>query len=288
MTSVSGANPDSIGAPPPTVDRVNVGDVALHVESRGSGAPVLIIGAADEDAEVYRGIAERLAETNTVLTYDRRGSGRSGRDGWPADSNRHADDAASLISSLGHADVTVLGTSAGGVVALRLALRHPDRLKAVLCFEPGVFAAVEEGQCFRARIEGEVVDHLARSPHDWLGAVEALGRAAVTDVADMTSLFTPPPGKEWFSLHTSAGAEALIRGDLPMTAEPFDAEAVQRCPLNLRFSHGTRSLPIFRRIAETLAASRDETPDVLSGVGHSIFYHPDEAVEYLRRTVEGR
>jgi pimeloyl-ACP methyl ester carboxylesterase len=275
-------NPDAlVGAPEPTIKRLEVEGARVYTEVRGSGDPVLLIGAADEDAEIYRGIAERLAVSNTVVTYDRRGTGRSDRANWPTDSARHADDAAALIRSLNLSDVVVLGASAGGIVALRLALRHPKPLKAVLSFEPGIFGIAEGGEELGRRVEGAVDDHLKSHPGDWQGATDVLGREAVSSVDDLTSLFTPPPGKEWFVRRAAANAESLIRGDMPLTKESFDPDSIADCPVTLRFSYGTASLPIFRAIAKSLAALRNEIPDVLEGASHSIFHHPNQATEYI-------
>jgi pimeloyl-ACP methyl ester carboxylesterase len=275
-------HPDGLaGASEPIVKRIEVEGAQIHTEVRGWGDPVLIIGAADEDAEVYRGIAERLAASNTVVTYDRRGTGRSDRTNWPSDSVRHADDAAALITNLNLSDVVVLGASAGGIVALRLALRHPKPLKTVLCYEPGIFGLAEAGEVLRQRIERAVKAHLTSNPGDWQGATDVLGREAVSSVDDLTSLFTPPPGQEWFVHRAAANAESLIRGDLPLTKESFDPNAVTDCPVTLRFSHGTASLPIFESITTSLAALRNESPDTLEGASHSIFYHPNQATEYI-------
>ncbi|CAN5867574.1 hypothetical protein BH23ACT4_BH23ACT4_14710 [soil metagenome] len=275
-------NPDALlGAAKPTIERIEIEGARIYTEVRGSGDPVLLIGAADEDAEIYREIAERLAVSNTVVTYDRRGSGRSDRSNWPSESARHADDAAALIRNLDLSDVVVLGASAGGIVALRLALLHPAPLKAVLSFEPGIFGVAEGGEELLGRVQGAVNEHLTSKPGDWQGATDVLGREAVSSVDDMTSLFSPPSGKEWFVRHAAANAESLIRGDLPLTKESFDPKSVADCPVTLRFSYGTASLPIFEAVAKSLAALRDEIPDVLEGVSHSIFYHPDQAAEYI-------
>jgi pimeloyl-ACP methyl ester carboxylesterase len=282
MTS-SGPNPDRLpGAAEPTVQWIEVEGARIYTEVRGSGAPVLVIGAADEDAEVYRGIAERLSDSHTVVTYDRRGTGRSDRVDWPSGSSRHADDAAALITLLDLRDVVVLGASAGGIVALRLAISNPDPLKAVLFYEPGIFGMAEGGEALRRRVDRAVDRHLESHPGDWQGAADALGREAVRSVNDLKSLFTPPHGKEWFVRRTGTNAESLIRGDLPLTEETFDPTAIADCPITLRFSHGTASLPIFATVAEGLAALRDESPDVLRGAGHSIFYHPDQAADYIK------
>lgn len=280
----SDANPDALdGAAVPLAGYMDVAGASLYTEVRGSGEPVLIVGAADEDAEIYRGIAERVAGDCRVLTYDRRGTGRSGSSGWPSDSIRHADDAAALIESLDLVGATVLGVSAGGVVALRLALRRPELLRTVLCFEPGVFHAVKGGAVFRLKAVRAVEDHLRENPNDWVGATDALGRAVVSSVKDRTSLFTPPPGREWFFHHAASDAESLIRGDMPLTGERFDSDEVASCPISLRFSYGTASLPIFQDIATTLAAHRNEQPDALDGLSHGIFLHPDEAAKYIAK-----
>ncbi len=284
MAAPPDTNPDALqGFPAAVTDYVPVEGSVLYTEVRGSGAAVLLVGAADEDAEFYRGIAERLATVSRVVTYDRRGTRRSGSEGWPTDSARHADDAAALVRILGLSPVTVLGASAGGIVVLRLALRHPELLKTALCFEPGVFHATPDGDQLRTRVETAVEEYLLSHPGDWSGSADALGRAAVSSVPDVRSLFTPPHGKEWFGERSDSNAESLIRGDLPLTAERFDLDAIANCPVRMRFAYGTGSLPVFRDIASRLANARGENADVLEGVGHSAFYHPDSTAAYISR-----
>ena len=282
MAVTSDMNPDAVvDAPEAAIDYVPVEGSVLHTEVRGSGAAVLLVGAADEDAEFYRGIAERLATVSRVVTYDRRGTRRSGSEGWPTDSAQHADDAAALVRTLGLSQVTVFGASAGGIVALRLALRHPELLKTALCFEPGIFHATPEGNQLRTRAETAVEEHLQSHPGDWPGSADVLGRAAVSSVPDVGSLFTPPRGKEWFAQRADTNAESFIRGDLPLTGERFDLEAIANCPVRVRFAYGTASLPVFRDIASRLATARGEKADVLEGMGHSAFYEPDSTAAYV-------
>jgi hypothetical protein len=99
-------------------------------------------------------------------------------------------------------------------------------------------------------------------------------------------LFTPPEGREWYAERCDSNAEALIRGDLALTSEVVDEEAVASCPVDLRFAYGTRSLPIFRDITTRLAALRGANPDPLPGSGHGLFYHPEAAVAYVRHCLE--
>ncbi|MET1018360.1 MAG: alpha/beta hydrolase, partial [Microterricola sp.] len=144
------------GAEPPRVGRYAVGGCSLYAEVRGEGPPILLIGASSDDAEMFRPIAERLGGF-TVVSYDRRGTLRSDRDGWPCGTARHADDAAGLIGALGLADigargVDVFGASAGGIVAVQLALRHPRLVRRVFAFEPGYLLYSASGTALRRRL----------------------------------------------------------------------------------------------------------------------------------------
>src|SRR5687768_2937414 len=74
-----------------------------------------------------------LREDAQVVYVDLRGQGRSGRP--PLETctlEQTADDVAVLCKTLGIAKPVVLGHSAGGFVALHLALRHPDLARALI------------------------------------------------------------------------------------------------------------------------------------------------------------
>jgi pimeloyl-ACP methyl ester carboxylesterase len=104
---------------------------SLYTEVRGAGPAILLIPGGAEDAEGWRPVAERL-DGYAVVTYDRRGTLRSGRDDWPgAGSAQHADDAAALLRALDLREVTVLGGSSAGIIALQVALRHPRLVSRV-------------------------------------------------------------------------------------------------------------------------------------------------------------
>jgi pimeloyl-ACP methyl ester carboxylesterase len=125
---------------PTTVDMLNVPGARLHYEVRGSGPVLLLIHGGIVDAGVYTGLAGVLADGYTVVTYDRRGYSRSSLDA-PADDQRievHGDDAARLVAALGSEPAYVLGNSSGAVIALELATRRPDLVRAVVAHEPSI------------------------------------------------------------------------------------------------------------------------------------------------------
>ena len=96
---------------------LSVNGADLYHEVRGSGPPVLLIMGATGDGGHFDRLADRLADQFTIITYDRRGNGRSARPpGWTTTSNdEQADDAAALLRSLGEAPALVFGTSLGAI-----------------------------------------------------------------------------------------------------------------------------------------------------------------------------
>ena len=164
-----------------TPEDVEVRGTTLHVERRGQGAPLLLIHGGSEDAGMLAGQAEALAAAGyEVVTYDRRGTGSSGRDDWPGrGAPQHADDAAALLVALDLAPATVVGVSSGGVIALDLAARHPDTVGRVVAWEPPAAGVVPGGDAITAEIMAPVVDHLAAHPGDFVGAQALLLSAVV-------------------------------------------------------------------------------------------------------------
>lgn len=139
------------------------------------------------------------------------------------------------------------------------------------------------GTEFRHRVRTAVDRHLELHSGDWAGAIAALGQAAVESTeAGSSGLFNPPPGQEWYADRADANAESLLRGDMALTGEAVDDEAVGACPVKLRFAYGTASIPIFEMITTHLASIRGTIPDSLRGVGHSLFYYPEAAAAYIR------
>jgi pimeloyl-ACP methyl ester carboxylesterase len=289
-TAEPGLNPDALpGADPPGVIRCPVNGTALHVEVRGSGPPLLVVHGGGEDAEVWRAVAERL-EDFTVVTYDRRGTLRSGRDDWPGrGSALHADDAAGVLRALGLDEVMVFGSSSSGIVALQLALRHPALVRCALVFEPGLFRQLPGGAPAVASLQHAVEGHLAAHPGDWSGALEVFRRAVPSVMGSAAhELVAPPPGREWFAWREEANAEAFVRDDLlVLTRERVDEAELASSGVDLRFSFGTGSAPIFRAIATHLAAVRGTRPIAVEGVGHLICHDPDAAAAHIRAQAGG-
>jgi pimeloyl-ACP methyl ester carboxylesterase len=259
----------------------------LYTEVRGSGPAVLLIHAGAEDAEGWRPIAERLTGF-TVVTYDRRGTLRSGVDEWPGGgSAQHADDAAGLLEALGLGDALVLGYSSSGNITLQLALRHPELIRRALVYEPGYLRLVPESAQLQQRMRNGATEHLASNPDDWAGAYAALLRAAAmtTDRPPDTPT-EAPQSRSWYEAREQGNAKTLLLDDIPiLTSETVDEAVLASAPADIRFSFGSKTIPAMRDITTRLAAVRGTVPDVIDDIGHFLYYYPDTVADYIRAQI---
>ena len=153
--------------------------VRLHYEERGEGDPILCIHGAGSSALVWADAAEKLAGIGRVIAYDRRGCARSER---PEPYERtsiaeQAEDAAALLDALGATPALVIGRSYGGTIAIDLALRHPDRVRAVVGLEPD--GSREMAPAAAAWVDAFAERMRAVAARD---GVHTLGEALITEV----------------------------------------------------------------------------------------------------------
>ncbi len=118
---------------------VRATDAELFYEVSGTGPRLLFIngsGSTLEDAQLLTGV---LASRFELLAYDYRGLGRSGEVTSSYTMADCAADAVEVINAAGWASAAVIGISFGGMVALELAVTHPERLErlALLCTSAG-------------------------------------------------------------------------------------------------------------------------------------------------------
>lgn len=120
------------------VRTLKVPGARIHHEVRGAGPVLLMIPGGPQDAGVFAGVVEHLADRYTTVTYDPRGNSRSTLDEEPRDQrvDVHADDAARLIAALDAGPAYVFGNSAGAQIGLDLAARHAGSVRALVAHEP--------------------------------------------------------------------------------------------------------------------------------------------------------
>lgn len=106
----------------------------LYYEETGEGVPILLIHPSGATTSTWGSVIDELSRIGRVIAYDRRGYARTG--GPPPRSiSTHTWDAGALLELLRAPPAVVVGTSAGAIIAIDLAVRRPDLVLAVVAHE---------------------------------------------------------------------------------------------------------------------------------------------------------
>ncbi|MFK7963939.1 MAG: alpha/beta fold hydrolase [Burkholderiaceae bacterium] len=115
--------------------------VALNIRELGDGPVLLLLHGLFGSSRNWVSVQKALAEHYHVVSVDLRNHGESG---WHDEMNYAvmAQDISNLIASRGWEQVSVLGHSMGGKVAITLALRQPPELQRLIVADiaPVVYA----------------------------------------------------------------------------------------------------------------------------------------------------
>jgi 3-oxoadipate enol-lactonase len=107
----------------------------IAYDVRGSGPVVVLITGANLDRRMWEHEANWLSADHTVVRYDLRAHGTSDTAARPF---RHLDDLFTLLDEIGIKKATLIGLSAGAVIALDAALADPARVERIVLAGPGV------------------------------------------------------------------------------------------------------------------------------------------------------
>ncbi len=117
------------------------GNARIYYEDVGQGAPIITVHGLAEDAGYWAdtGVTAALAEKYRVISMDMRGHGRTIVEGEPKgyDEKTMGDDFNALADHLGIDRYHLLSHATGGMVAVRHAMRHSDRLLSLMATDTG-------------------------------------------------------------------------------------------------------------------------------------------------------
>jgi O-succinylbenzoic acid--CoA ligase len=179
----------------------------------------------------------------TVHALDRRGAGTSRLTmPRPLDVAVHLDDMRAYFAARGIGAADLVGVSFGGVLALELAARHPDRARAVVAYEPpyGLVADEERVAWFR-RVAADTQAAHAR------GGRAAAAEAFLRHVAGDAAWDRLPDRARTFLANEGDGALA----DAALTG--LDPDGLRSIASPVTILTGSASEPFYGPIAEELA-----------------------------------
>ena len=179
---------------PPAIGKgshASVNGLKMYYEIHGSGRPLVLLHGAFGTAEGWAAVFPVLAKTRQVIIVEQQGHGHTpDRDG-PLTYEQMAEDTAALLKQLNVKGADIFGYSLGGIVALGVAIRHPElvgrlavlgantgRLKEV--FEPESYAQFQSLPAdFAPEVLKQPYDRVAPDKTKWpvlVRKIKELGR----------------------------------------------------------------------------------------------------------------
>jgi pimeloyl-ACP methyl ester carboxylesterase len=246
---------------------LDVPGARLRYLLRGDGPLLLLMAGGDGDAKASDGLADRLADTYTVLTYDRRGLSDSTIDDIadPPTVATHAEDVHHLLAALTAEPAYVYGSSMGALISLELVSRHPEQVGVLVAHEPPATQLLPESERTRARQALQDIEDTYRVE----GAFPALRKFAILAGIDPTDrepdeALTPPgldrlPNLEFFLTHDAPA----VRGHL------LDLAALKAASTLIVPAVGETSAHIWPHACGRLLAEALGTPYVEFPGGHN-------------------
>ena len=148
------------------MSHADVNGVSLYYEEHGSGEPLVLLHGGIGNSEMFGAIMPALSASRRVITVDLQGHGATADVDRPLRPETMADDVAALIAHLGLDRADVMGYSLGGLVALRTAIQHPQRVRRLVLVSVGFRRDGSHPEVVENmdRFSPEMADMLAQSP----------------------------------------------------------------------------------------------------------------------------
>ena len=232
-------------------------------DTGGDGLPVVLAHGFLMDRSMFEPQIEALASSYRLITWDQRGFGQTEFDSQPFTYWDSADDCLALLDHLQLDRAVIGGMSQGGFVALRAALKAPERVHAL------ILLATQAGLEDPANVsvyQGMLDDWVTNGPQDELAAI----------VADII-IAKPDENARWIAkwkarpkeLIREPGRTLLERDDITDRIGEIEAPAL--------VIHGSEDTAIPMERAEVLARGLGGAGDVVKvpGAHAANLTHPE-------------
>ncbi len=114
--------------------RAPISGLDMYYEISGQGSPAVYIRPFASHASVHADLLPQMIPNRRWIAMDLQGHGRTPDIDRSLTYEQEADDVAALLRYLGVTNADVFGESKGGIVAVLLAVRHPELVRRVAIF----------------------------------------------------------------------------------------------------------------------------------------------------------
>lgn len=127
-------------------------ETVFHIRDEGpkEGRVVMFANSLGTDLRVWDALVARLPEGLRLVRYDKRGHGLSDETPAPYTMDTLVSDAEAICDALDLTDITFVGLSIGGLIGQGLAVKRPERVKALVLMDTA--AKIGSAQMWNDRI----------------------------------------------------------------------------------------------------------------------------------------
>ncbi|MCE7982397.1 MAG: alpha/beta hydrolase [Caldilinea sp. CFX5] len=255
---------------------LTIGDSQLYYEVSGAGKPILFLHDGMLDSTCWDHQFSTFAKRYQVIRYDRQGYGRSG---VPTSPFSMLETIQALLAHLQIAEVSLIGGSMGGALALQFTIAHPHLVSKLVivgshligmpfsaAFEQRmqtVFLPMLEEGDFDAKI-----DRIAQDPY-----LLAPENQAVRVVLRQKLLANP---------RCQLGIGQIMRQDLIRFADFLAVDRLQEVRTPTLIILGAADAPdIYNHTAAMQAGIRQARREIIANAGHLVYWEKPEEFDQL-------
>lgn len=107
-------------------------DTTLYYRERGSGEPFILLHGNGEDGSYFKNQIDYFGDKYRVIALDTRGHGKSPRGSEPFTIEQFSYDLYDFMTGLGISNAVIMGFSDGANIAMKFAIKYPDKVKALI------------------------------------------------------------------------------------------------------------------------------------------------------------
>lgn len=117
----------------PKEEFIDSDGIKLHyIDWNGTGRPMVLLAGLGDTANIYHGLAPKLANRFRVVGLTRRGHGRSARPDSGYDLDTLVKDIHHFLDALGIERTILVGHSFAGLEITSLTMRYPHRVEGIV------------------------------------------------------------------------------------------------------------------------------------------------------------
>jgi pimeloyl-ACP methyl ester carboxylesterase len=234
---------------------------------QGQGPGVVCFHSNCSNSSQWRGLMDSLGAGYRVCALDSYGAGKT----MPWDSPRNltlADEAAladAVLDQMGN-DTVVVGHSYGGAVALKTAVMRPDKFKAMVLYEPTLFAVLKQVEAEQTNMDA-VVEVTDRAKLAVLSADMDTAARVFIDYWSGAGAWDATPAH--YKKGILLSIKDIAKWSHALFNEPLLVSDIARITLPTLYLFGSDTTPAAQAVARVMCAALPHVQCVqLSGVGH--------------------